>query len=86
MGRPAEAARLLYLGPDRVSEEIQEVVLPEHALACLGTEGWELVDHSQLWSVIEGSGVLPVMEVCYLKRQAEQDVTRHTQLLGRKRH
>ena len=71
MGRPVEPTRLLYLAPDQAAEQIEEIDTPEHVLARLGAEGWELVDHSQLWSVVEGSGVLPVMEVYYLKREAE---------------
>jgi hypothetical protein len=71
MGKPVESSRLLYLGPDQASEQIEEIDTPEHALARLGEEGWELVDHTQLWSVVEGSGVLPVMEVFYLKREVE---------------
>jgi hypothetical protein len=68
VGRPTESAKLVYLGASKDEEEVVEIETPEHALARLGAEGWELVDHTQLFTVIENSGALPVMEVYYLKR------------------
>jgi hypothetical protein len=68
-GAPVEPARLLFMGASKEEEADQQIDTPEHVLARLGKEGWELVSHSQLFAPVEGSGVLPVMEVYYLKRE-----------------
>lgn len=43
----------------------------EHTLARLGLEGWELVSHTQVFTVVEQSPAVPVLEVYYLKRQVK---------------
>jgi hypothetical protein len=68
VGKPTEAPKLIYLGVSKEGEKVQEIDTPEHALAQLGSDGWELVDHTQLFTVIENSVTLPVMEVYHLKR------------------
>lgn len=68
-GVPVEPARLLFMGASKDEEADEQIDTPEHALARLGSEGWELVSHNQLFAPVEGSGVLPVMEVFYLKRK-----------------
>jgi len=71
VGKPVESAKMMFLGSSKEKEQVQEIGTSEHALARLGAEGWELVTHGQLLTVIEGSGALPVMEVFYLKRQVQ---------------
>jgi hypothetical protein len=68
-GIPVEPARLLFMGTSKDKEADEQIDTPEHALARLGEEGWELVSHNQILAPVEGSGVLPVMEVFYLKRE-----------------
>ena len=67
VGKPTEPSKRMFLGVSAEEEEVTEIDTPEHELARLGRDGWELVDHTQLFAVIEGSS-LPVMEVYYLKR------------------
>jgi hypothetical protein len=74
MGKPTEAPKLMYLGGSKEEEKVQEIDTPEHALARLGGEGWELVDHTQLFTVIESNVTLPVMEVYHLKRAMTEAV------------
>ena len=68
LGTPTESPKLIYLGASKAEEKVKEIDTPEHALARLGEGGWELVDHTQIFAVIEKSATLPVMEVYHLKR------------------
>jgi hypothetical protein len=74
LGKPTESPKLIYLGASKAEEKVEEIDTPEHALARLGKGGWELVDHTQIFAVIENSGALPVMEVYHLKRSMAEGV------------
>jgi hypothetical protein len=74
IGKPTESPKLVYLGASKDEERVEEIDTPEHALARLGRGGWELVDHTQLFAMIENAGALPVMEVYHLKRAIAQGV------------
>jgi hypothetical protein len=67
VGEPMES-KLIYLATSQEEEKVEDIDTPEHALARLGENGWELVDHTQLFTVIDNSVILPVMEVYHLKR------------------
>jgi hypothetical protein len=53
---------LKFLGS---SQEPEEITNPDHAMAQLGRDGWELVSHTEITSPTE-------MEVFYFKRQLLQ--------------
>jgi hypothetical protein len=74
IGKPTQSPKLIYLGASKEEERVEEIDTPEHALARLGRGGWELVDHTQLFTVIENSVALPVMEVYHLKRAMTEGV------------
>jgi hypothetical protein len=72
LGKPLQS-KLIYLAALQEDEVVEQIDTPEHALARLGREGWELVDHTQLFTMIEEGTALPVMEVYHLKRAMSQD-------------
>jgi hypothetical protein len=67
-GKAVEPAKLLYLGALEANERVEEIENAERTLAQLGLEGWELISHSQVSTVIDRGTALPVLEVYYLKR------------------
>ena len=71
-GKAVEPAKLLYLGVSKEEERVVEIDNAEHTLARLGLEGWELISHSQVSTVVDGGVALPVIEVYYLGRSIEE--------------
>ena len=71
VGGPTEPTRLVFLGVSNEEERVEEIDTPEHGLARLGKEGWELVSHTQLLAMIDTGAMVPVMEVFYLKREMD---------------
>jgi hypothetical protein len=69
LGGPTEPTRLVFLGASSEEEQVEEIDTPEHGLARLGREGWELVSHTQLLAMVDTGAAVPVMEVFYLKRE-----------------
>jgi len=70
-GKLVAPLEIIYFGPSKDRERREDIEDVGIALARLGEDGWELVSHTQTFTLLERNIVLPVANEYHLKRQAK---------------